>query len=293
MSGSGHVDIGIDLGGTGTRLVALRPDGAIAGQLSVHTATDVAPEAAIDQLMHTVTALAAGSSIRSIGIGASGPVDADGVIRNPATLAAYSDVPITALITEGLGVPCVIENDAVAAAIGEQHYGAGLGSSSTLLVTLGTGIGVAMLRAGQPYRAADGSHPEMGHMSVSGPPARCYCGLATCWEQLASRTALERLVEGNLDDVAAQARNGGPSQRALFATYGQRIGSGLANLLTFFRPERVLLGGGGARYLDLFADAVHESVRRAAEFDSPLALKPATLGDQSGAIGAAVLGRQA
>lgn len=293
MTRSGPLDIGVDLGGTGTRLVALRADGSVFAQVSTRTDACAAPEQAVDHLIDTVTDLAAGLPIRSLGIGASGPVDADGVIRNPATLPAYSGVPITDLISGRLAVPCAIDNDAVTAALGELHHGAGLGSSALLVITLGTGIGVAMLRAGVAYRAADGSHPEAGHLAVTGPPAPCYCGLYTCWEQLASRTALERLVAGDLAAAAVRARHGDPAQRALFDDYGHRIGFGLGSLLTLFRPDTVVLGGGGARYLDLFADAVQHSVRRAPEFASPLVLKAAALGDQSGAIGAAVLGRAA
>ena len=86
---------------------------------------------------------------------------------------------ITAILSERLGVPCVIDNDAVTAAIGEHAYGAGRDSSGLLVVTLGTGVGVAALIRGRPVRGADGGHPEAGHIAVSGPPAPCYCGLPT------------------------------------------------------------------------------------------------------------------
>jgi glucokinase len=202
----------------------------------------------------------------------------------------------------------VIANDAVAAAIGENAYGAGQRSQSLLMVTLGTGIGVAMLTPAGPVRAADGSHPEGGHIPVPGPPAPCYCGLPTCWEQLASRGALDDLTGGRTDELAAAASAGlaaspgpvpadlatapaGPASRELFTTYGQRVGTGLATLLTLYRPARVVLGGSVARFLPLFASGLEQALARSGEFAWTPPYAHAALGALSGAIGAAVLAR--
>jgi len=285
------VTVGVDLGGTGTRIAALGHDGVVLRHVTTPTATGIPPAQAIADLAHVITAATADLEIQGIGIGATGPVDAHGVIRNPETLPAFSDVEITSILSDRLGAPCVIDNDAVTAAIGEHAYGAGRDSTGLLVITLGTGVGVAALIRGRPVRGADGCHPEAGHIAVSGPLAPCYCGLPTCWEQLASRTALHQLAAGQIDELAAKARGGDTAASEVFDTYGERVGVGLATLLTIFRPDRVIIGGGAAQYADLFEHGLRRSLNRAARYTCTPALATAELGNLAGAVGAAVIGR--
>jgi glucokinase len=288
---AGPVTVGVDLGGTGTRIVVLDADGTVRRETSSPTAAGISPTRAAAELADSIAAAAAGFALRAVGIGASGPVDRLGVIRNPDTLPAYSDVPITDIINDRLGIGCVIDNDAVTAAIGEHNNGAGRGSDTLLVVTLGTGIGVALLCHGHAARAADGSHPEAGHLAVNGPSAPCYCGLPTCWEQLASRTALDRLTGNRSAELAIKARTGDPDAAAVFDVYGRRVGAGLGTLLTLLKPDRVVIGGGAARYLDLAETGMRRSLRRAPGFTAVLELRAAELGNLAGAIGAAILAR--
>ena len=287
----GTVTVGVDLGGTGTRIVALGNDGVVLRHITMPTATGIPPTQAIADLAHAIITATAELEIQGIGIGATGPVDARGVIRNPETLPAFSNVEITSILSDRLGAPCVIDNNAVTAAIGEHAYGAGRGSAGLLVITLGTGVGVAALIRGQPVRGADGCHPEAGHIAVSGPPAPCYCGLPTCWEQLASRTALHQLAAGEIHELAGKARGGDTAASQVFDTYGERVGAGLTTLLTIFRPDRVILGGSAAQYADLFEHGLHQSLNRAARYTRTPALATAELGNLAGAIGAAVIGR--
>ena len=283
------VTVGIDLGGTGVRVIALTPDGAVAGDETVPTpSADVPSGWAVRDLLGQIRTVVGSAELVGVGIGASGPVDRQGVIRNDDTLPAFSHLDLTGLITAELGVRCVIDNDAVTAAIGENLYGAGVGSTALLVVTLGTGIGVAMLDDGRPFRAADGSHPEAGHLPVPGPPAPCYCGLACCWEQLASRTALDTLTGDRTQDWAG---SGEPATSATFQTYGERVGVGLGSLLTIFRPDRVVLGGGAARFLPRFELGLRTALTRNRGHDWAPPIVAAQLGALSGAIGAAVLAR--
>lgn len=288
----GPVTVGVDLGGTGTRIVVLDADGTVRRETSRPTAAGISLTRAAAELADSIAAAAAGFELRAVGIGASGPVDRLGVIRNPDTLAAYSDIPITDIISDRLGIGCVIDNDAVTAAIGEHNNGAGRGSDALLVVTLGTGIGVALLCHGHAARTADGSHPEAGHLAVNGPSAPCYCGLPTCWEQLASRTALDRLTDNRSAELAIKARTGDPDAAAVFDVYGRRVGTGLGTLLTLLKPDRVVIGGGAARYLGLAETGIRRSLRRAPGFTAVLELRAAELGNLAGAIGAAILARR-
>lgn len=288
----GEVTVGIDLGGTGTRLVAVDRSGVVRSRISVPTrhAPAGGPGQLITELAGQVRKAAGGARLAGVGIGASGPVDPGGVIRNDATLPAYSHIPLGQLLGHHLGVPCAIDNDAVAFALGENAYGAGQRSPALLAVTLGTGIGVALLRDDLPYRGSDGIHPEAGHIPVPGPAAPCYCGLATCWEQLGSRTALDAATGQETDDLAAAAAAGDPAGREVFDRYAGHVGTGLATLVSVFRPARVVIGGSAARYLALLRPGIDRALSRSAPYDWSPTVAAASLGEFSGAIGAAVLG---
>lgn len=290
---AGEVTVGVDLGGTGTRIVALDQHGTICRQRTQPTidAAGLSPGDVVAALTEHIVAVAGPAPLAGIGIGASGPIDGNDIIRNDDTLPAYSHIPLAGMIADRLGVPCAITNDAVAAAIGENAYGAGQRSDSLLMVTLGTGIGVAVLTPAGPVRAADGSHPEAGHLPVPGPAAPCYCGLQTCWEQLASRRALDALTSGRTEECAAKARGGDGPAREVFSAYGRRVGAGTGALLTLFRPARVVLGGSAARYLPLFASGFKESMARTGAYAWTPPYAEAALGSLSGAVGAAVLAR--
>jgi glucokinase len=285
------VTIGIDLGGTGTRVVALdanlRTDG-----------TDVTPtyhggdaETAVGSLVQRIRAVAAGRTIEAIGIGASGPVDQSGVIRNEATLPAYTGLPLVQRLRTTFRAPCVIDNDAATAAVAEFGFGTHSGSAALLVVTLGTGVGAAYLDHGRLFKTAAGAHPELGHISVTGPDAPCYCGLRTCWEQLASRTALIRQLGGDPANVAEAAHTGNASATALFDDYGGHVGAGLATLMSVFEPSHVVLGGGAALFFDVFETGVWQTLSRQEPFTTPVVLSASTLGPEAGALGAALLAR--
>jgi glucokinase len=284
------VTVGVDLGGTGTRIVALDGNGVVLHQTS--RPTPASSGGAVPGLVSSIAAAAAGRQLSGVGIGASGPVDRLGIIRNSQTLPAFSGIQIAPVIGERLDVPCVIGNDAAAAAIGEHAYGAGRGSAGLLVITLGTGVGVAALAGGRPFRGTDGSHPEAGHIPVGGLPAPCYCGLPSCWEQLASRTALDRLTQDATEACAVNARGGDAAAARLFDAYGECVGAGLVILLAIFRPDRVVVAGSAARFLDLFGHGLRRALDRGPRYTPTPAVAAAELGDLSGAIGAAVMARQ-
>lgn len=286
--------IGIELAGDGVRLVAL--DGI--GDVVRERTRAAVPEAdvhdiAITEFLRLIRSVAADDPIDAVGIGASSLVDRDGVVPIGDTLAAFGPTRLTDLVSAEFGVPCVIDNNAVTAAVGENTSGAGKNAASLLVVTLGSAIGVGLLVDGRPVRGADGSHPEAGHLPVSGVSAPCFCGLSACWEQVASRPALDHLTSGRTDEFAARARAGDMVAQTVFDLYGCRVAAGLAILLPLVRPARLVLAGSAAEYLSLFSSALDESLRRAAPYSHSPAVVPSALGALSGAIGAAVLARRA
>lgn len=287
--------IGVDLGGTAVRVVAVRPDGSLAADRVITTAAlGPAPEDAVTSLVGVIEEVSAPFAAVAVGIGASGPIDADGIIRNWDTLPNVSGVSIREAIGERLGMQAAIENDSVAFAVGERRFGAGRGAASIIGVTLGTGIGAAFVNESGPFRGGDGGHPEGGHITVSGAPGPCYCGLESCWEQAASRRALERMIEhdGRYPDVASaacDARRGSGEAASVFARYGDAVGAGLITLCSLFRPRRVVVGGGSSAYADLFLARAARAMKRPAGYEVTVELRASQLGVLAGAIGAACL----
>jgi len=289
--------VGIDIGGTGTRFIVMNSEREILARATVATpASGVAPDTFLIKQIELVTG---GIPFRAIGIGASGPIDAQSTIQNPDTLPAFTGAPLPSALATHFGVPITIDNDAVCAAIAEQEIGAGRGKGSLVHVTLGTGIGVAVLVNGTALRGGDGEHPEAGHISVPGSTTLCYCGRHSCWEQAASRQALQRtasLILGleatdrtAVDALASRADEGDARAISAFGDYGVRVADGLATLLALHRPEAIILGGSGARHLRLYRRALLAALASLGPWISSPSLLGTELDDFGGAVGSAIV----
>jgi glucokinase len=254
-------------------------------------------EERVDRFAATLVRLVPeGCQLAGVGIGASGPIDTpSGIIQNPGTLPWFSGFDFRGALRAALGVPVFVENDAVTAALGEHRYGAGRGCDRLLVVTLGTGIGVALLEDGQPFRDVKGQHPECGHLPVLPGGPRCYCGITGCWEMLASRGNLEARVEralGSRDLNKAErllAEGADEGLRVVFRDYGSALGRGLAVLNIAYGPERVVICGSVSRFLPYFAPGALAELDRAPGFRSQVKVVESDLGDLAGAIGASLL----
>jgi glucokinase len=298
------VEVGIDFGGTATRVVVRRGDSTV-GEATVTTSEfgEGLPAERVRNLWAVVERVVPKDvTISSVGVAASGPIDLrSGVINNEDTLKWFSGFSIVDHLKRLVNVPVAIENDAMAAAIGEYHYGAGRGAERLLLLTLGTGIGVALLEKGFPFRQVDGQHPEAGHIPIFDNAIACYCGLTGCWEQSASRLALERELASHYVDVVtpievmklalAHARSGDRTIQEIFTEYGRKLGRGIAVLHTVYGPSVTVIGGSVANNLDLFRLGIDESLAQASGFYLPVAIVRAELGAEAGAIGAAALAK--
>ncbi len=136
-----------------------------------------------------------GGRLAAIGIDAPGPVDyAHGIITTPPNLPGWHDVPLASIIGKEFGVPCVLENDANAAALAEHRWGSGRGSRDMLFLTVSSGIGGGIIIDGKLYRGASGAAGEVGHMTIDIRGPRCHCGRRGCLEMYASGLAIARLA---------------------------------------------------------------------------------------------------
>jgi glucokinase len=311
------VAIGLDVGGTKCLGLAVDPDGKVLAELKVPTA--VAGGAPLLDAMAAVArdvATAAGGQPSSVGVGAPGLVDTDGVLRFAPNLQAAAGLPIGAGLAARLGVPVRVDNDVTCAAFGEWRAGAAAGASDALLVALGTGIGGGLVVGGRLARGAYGFAGEIGHMVVEphGPP--CPCGNRGCWERYASGNGLGRLAReaaeaglapavvalagGEADRVRGEhvtdaAETGDPGALAILDTFAWWLALGLANLTNIFDPARIVLGGGLVDDAPLWLEATRRSFAGlvvGGAVRPPVEIVPAVLGSRAGAVGAALLGRE-
>jgi glucokinase len=297
--------VGVDLGGTGTRVIGVVDDEVVAAVDVPSAELGAGTEAErIDRLAQLVERVVpAVSGLAAVGIGASGPVDvAAGVVHNSATLPWFTGFPVVDELRARLRVPVGIDNDAVAAAYGELRAGAGTQTDRLLMVTLGRvprgpGGGGAMRGAGRPVRGVDGAHPEGGHIPISSDPERCYCGLTGCFEQAAARSTLQRRLSAAMGGVAADrtliaeamtAAEHDERVRAVFRDYAVAVGRGLAALHTLWQPRVTVLGGSAAICLPLIREDLLRTLDRSEDYRVDVDLRAAVLGDNAGAIGAAL-----
>lgn len=188
--------IGIDIGGTKIALGAVADEGCIRAQAVIPTDSRQGLEGAIRRIGCAVReVLHAGdvtvAEVAGVGVGCTGPVNPlTGVVDNPHTLPGWEGCNLVTALSNELGLPVWLENDADTAAFGEYHFGAGERSERLVMLTFGTGVGGAAVFDGEIYRGAGGGHPELGHLPVSndGPP--CYCGRRGCVESFASGPAI-------------------------------------------------------------------------------------------------------
>lgn len=318
--------LGVDIGGSSVKVGVISD----AGEVLVHRQSPLAVAhgcgAGIDQIFGEVEACLRESSlpreqVRAIGVAAPGTLDLDaGVVLHPFNLPGWKDVPLRQIAEERLGLPAVLVNDANAAAYGEYWVGAGRGSRSLALWTLGTGIGGGVVLNGELLVGAHGHAAECGHMIIQcdgGPRSEhgihgaleLYAGarglVRRCREQLdggrpSTLQAIARERDVTPLDIAAAANAGDELALGLVLETARYIGIGTVNVMHIIDPEIVLLGGAmtfGQRDSDLgrrFLEQVRATVRESA-FPIPAArtrIEFAALGSAAGFIGAAGCARR-
>jgi glucokinase len=307
---AGRTAIGLDVGGTKLRGLLVGEDGRVLAQRSEETPADDS-DATLQVLYEVAQELRSSGDPVAIGIGAAGMVDFGAGTLRWAPNLAWKGVPIRSLVSERFALPCVVDNDANAAAWGEYRFGAANGYRHVLMVTVGTGIGGGIVTDGALYRGAHGFAAEIGHIIVEPGGPECGCGNRGCWEQVASGRALDRLArltgathpeslilalapaeEVNGRHVAEAAARGDSVAIGIFAEIGRRLGEGIAGLVNILDPEAVIVGGGVAEVGDVLLSPTRDSFLASVEAPDhrpEVPLLRAGLGNSAGGIGAAAL----
>lgn len=279
--------IGIDVGGTKCLGVALDEHGTVIHQVRLPT-----PHAIqlVDTLVEIVSQF---GEFISLGIGVPGLISPEGVIRASPNLVGASELPLRALMEERVGRKVVIENDATCAALGEWQVGAAKGATDVWVITLGTGIGGGFVSGSVLQRGAHGFAGEVGHMVVNpdGPP--CPCGRNGCWERYASGNGLSFLADGEKgEEVLSRAKAGASDALDVVDIFAKWVALGLVNLTNMTDPEVIVIGGGVIVSADVVMPRVQhwfEQLLYSPQHRALPRLVAAQLGEQAGAIGAAML----
>ncbi|WP_406830429.1 ROK family glucokinase [Pedococcus sp. KACC 23699] len=318
---SERLAVGIDIGGTKVAGGLVAEDGTIIARARRDTPhRSKSPGVVENTIVEVVTELldSAPDEVVAVGIGAAGFVAADRATVVFAPHLSWRGEPLEANLQRRVPVPISVDNDANAAAWAEWRFGAAQGETHLMMITLGTGIGGALLFDGQVVRGKYGIAGEFGHMQVVPGGQRCECGNRGCWEQYASGNALVRearsLMTANspvASDLLARvdgdpmaltgpliteaAQEGDPTATELLGEIGTWLGVGIANLAAAFDPGTFVVGGGVSAAGDLLLDPARQTFRRhltGRGYRPEARIVAAQLGNDAGLIGAADLARR-
>ncbi len=286
--------IGVDLGGTAIKMGRFSPKGDCLNALMLPTPQPPDPDAVLKQIVQGIQELDPDDRAIAIGMGIPGPVDAAGRVARRAINLGWYDVPVSDTLEHFTAKPTVIGNDANCAGLGEAWLGAGSQFQDLILLTLGTGVGGAIILNGELFVGRDGSAGELGLITLDYNGAPCNSGNRGSLEQHVSAQAIRRRQGCEPHELAQQARQGDAKAIAFWQEYGRELAAGIASLVYVLTPEAVIIGGGISAASDLFFPSmITELEARVLPTSRPnLHCLRATLGNQAGIVGAAKLAWQ-
>lgn len=286
MTNSKPYVVGIDMGGTNTMFGIVDARGLVVASNSIKTRKHAKFEDYINELCTELNRLITDNNlvdkIYGIGVGAPNANYFTGMIEDGVNLPWPTPIPFAKMLSEKMGVPVAITNDANAAAIGEMTYGAARGLKDFIMITLGTGVGSGIIINGQLVYGHDGFAGELGHMIVKRNNGRlCACGRSGCLETYCSATGVARTAREYLEltdtpsllrdipsdeitskDVYDAAVNGDKLANDVFTFTGTVLGEALADFTVFSAPEAFILFGGLAKAGDLLLKPVREAMEK-------------------------------
>jgi glucokinase len=303
--------IGVDVGGTKIAAGVVTPEGEILDEARYPTPTS--GRRLVESIARAVSEVSDGYEAGGVCLAVAGLILAkeNTVVFSP-NLRAVEGIPLKDELEPRIGLPLTVENDANAAAWGEFRFGAGSEVDHLVFVTLGTGIGGGVISHGVLLHGAQGAGGELGHVTIHATGPRCACGNRGCLEALASGTAIQRRARevasehpgsalGRLaverkvlgEDVTELAREGDEAALSVLEEAGRWLGIGLAGFVNIFNPEVIAIGGGAAKAGELILKPAREEVELRARPPSRdfVKVQEATLGPESGVLGAAALAR--
>jgi glucokinase len=278
--------IGVDLGGTNLRIAAISTEGQLLEKITLGVKVALGRDHVIGEMCDAIKRLSdqyrGSGRFVGAGIGVPGIIDMEtGMMRKSANLPGWSDYPVRDEIERRLGTRVFLENDANVAALGEKWLGAARDVDNMAMVTLGTGIGGAIILNGKIFYGMNGMAGEFGHVTVEPNGVPCGCGNHGCAERYASATAVVRMAREAIDSGQAPelaraagsdaefsaksiynlALQGNEDAQRIFRRFGVALGMLLADLVNVLNLDMFVIGGGVVSAWDAFAPPMFAELR--------------------------------
>lgn len=290
------ITLGLDIGGTKLKAIALAGDKEVLADTVVPSDASQGPDA-VRRACHTVIKNFQEKKIpfEAVGVGCAGSVDSDhGIVRNSPNFANWHDVSIRKWIETDFKVPCAVENDANCAVVAEWKAGAAIGCKNVVLLTLGTGIGGGLILNNSLFRGATGTGGELGHLTIHADGVPCPCGNTGCFERYCSATAVKIKANGvSPKEVFAKAEEN-PTYRRIIDEFIHDFQIALVGIANVFDPDCILLGGAVTDGVSLYLQKIDQWVREHAfpAVAAHLKIQTTEYKNLSGSLGAAHLARE-
>ena len=311
---------GIDLGGTTIKGALVDENGQILIQKAIPTGGERAKEEIVKDMANLILNLMSEygcdpEEVEAVGVGSPGSIDpVNGIVVEANNFADFRNVPVREIMQEILDKPVYVDNDANVAALGESMFGAGEGNKNCVLCTLGTGLGGGVVIDGKIFSGAYYGGTELGHTVIVADGEQCTCGRKGCWEAYSSATAiirdarraaekdpdslLHKLANGDLNNLDAKmvfdaADAGDASAIRVKEDYIKYLGLGITNMINIFQPEVMMIGGGVCAQGEKLLAPLRKILDREvfAGMFYKIKFRTATLGNDAGVVGAAMLGK--
>lgn len=278
--------IAVDMGGTNLRIAAVSTEGELLEKITLGVKVAMGRDYVIGEMCDAIKSLTekyrSSGTFRGAGIGVPGIIDVEaGMMRLSANLPGWSEYPVRDVIERRLGARVFLDNDAKVAAFGEKWQGAGRDVDNMAMLTLGTGIGGAIVLNKKVFYGMSGMAGEFGHVTVEPSGVPCGCGNRGCAERYASATAIVRMAReaadsGNAPGLAKAvssdpefsartvynlATKGDPDAQRIFRRFGEALGILLADLINVLNLDMFVIGGGVISAWDAFAPAMFAELR--------------------------------
>lgn len=304
--------IGIDLGGTSVKYALIDNEGVFHFQGKLPSKADISAEAVIGQLVAAINetknfAKEHDYKVNGTGIGTPGIVDGTNriVLGGAENIKGWENLHLADRIESETGIPALLGNDANLMGLGETMYGAGRGATHVVFLTVGTGIGGAVVIDGKLFNGYANRGTELGHVPLIANGEACACGSTGCLEHYASTSALvrrfnKRIAEAGItypgeeingELIVRLYKQGDKIARESLEEHWDFLGRGIAGFINIFSPQKIIIGGGLSEAGDFYIRELSEKAHRYAIPDcaANTRIMAATLGNKAGSIGAASL----
>ncbi|MFF4453085.1 ROK family protein [Streptomyces goshikiensis] len=303
LSGDAGIVIGVDFGHTHLRVAVGNLAHQVLAEESEPLDVDASWVDGFDRAEALVGRLIRGigvgrEKVIGVGLGVPGPIDVEsGTLGSTAILPGWAGINPRQELSQRLGVPVYVDNDANLGALGELVWGSGRGVKDLAYIKVASGVGAGLVINGQIYRGPGGTAGEIGHITLDESGPVCRCGNRGCLETFAAARYVLPLLQGShgpeltMERVVELAREGDPGCRRVITDVGRHVGSGVASLCNLLNPSRVVLGGSLAEAGELVLAPIRESVGRYAipSAARQLSVLTGSLGGRAEVLGALAL----